>query len=285
VEVQVVEKIGDRSTAHAWGLKTGMVVVMVHSGSVSIGHITGTHFADIVRRIYPKSLKEPKNKLFPLPSSERHRRHWDDFWASFANAVNFAFANRLFLGLMLHACLSEAVGEHEMRLLYDTGHNMIWRGHDNRGTADDRVFLHRKGACPARSAEQMTDTEFAYWGEPVIVPGSMGASSFVLAGLGAAASIASASHGAGRSLSRGDAMQASDETLREFLQRFRIVTPIDPRRADLKGRRDILQKWEEELKKEAPWAYKDISSVIETQTAAGVGRVVAVLRPVLTAKG
>jgi tRNA-splicing ligase RtcB len=162
---------------------------------------------------------------------------------------------------------------------------MIWPYHDNRGAAENGVFLHRKGACPARSAEQMADTEFAYLGEPVIVPGSMGTSSFVLAGLGAAASIASASHGAGRSLSRGDAMQASDETLREFLQRFRIVTPIDPRRADLKGRRDILQKWEEELKKEAPWAYKDISSVIETQTAGGVGRVVAVLRPVLTAKG
>jgi tRNA-splicing ligase RtcB len=150
---------------------------------------------------------------------------------------------------------------------------------------DHPAFVELIKACPARSAEQMADTEFAYLGEPVIVPGSMGASSFVLAGLGAAASLASASHGAGRSLSRGDAMQTSDESLREFLQRFRIVTPIDPRRADLTGRRDILRKWEEELKKEAPWAYKDISSVIETQIAGGVGRVVAELHPVLTAKG
>jgi tRNA-splicing ligase RtcB len=73
--------------------------------------------------------------------------------------------------------------------------------------------------------------------------------------------------------------------LREFLNHFRIVTPIDPRRADLRGRRDIIQKWEEEVKKEAPWAYKDISAVIETQTVSGVGRVMVELRPVLTAKG
>ena len=285
VEVQVVTRVGDRRTAHAWGLKPGRVTVMVHSGSVSIGHLTGTYFADIVRRIYPKSLKEPKNKLFPLPSSDRHRCHWGDFWTSFANAVNFAFANRLFLGLMMRACLSETVDEHEMHLLYDTGHNMIWPAHENGNSSANDVFLHRKGACPARSPEQMAGTEFAYLGEPVIVPGSMGASSFVLAGLGCADSLASASHGAGRSLSRGDALRASNEALREFLNRFSIVTPIDPQRADLKGRRDILQKWEEELKKEAPWAYKDISSVIETQTAGGVARVVAELRPVLTAKG
>jgi tRNA-splicing ligase RtcB len=287
VEVQVVEKISDRQTAYNWGLKPGMTVVMVHSGSVSIGHLTGMHFADIVRRIYPKNLKEPKNKLFPLPASERHRCHWDDFWASFANAVNFAFVNRLFLGLMMRACLTEAVGEHEMRLLYDTGHNMIWPDHDtsNASPTQGQVFLHRKGACPARSAAQMAGTEFAYLGEPVIVPGSMGASSFLLAGLGSTMSLASASHGAGRSLSRGDALHASDEALREFLNHFRIVTPIDPRRADLRGRRDIIQKWEEEVKKEAPWAYKDISSIIETQTAGGVAQVVAELRPVLTAKG
>lgn len=287
VEVQVVEKISDRQAAYDWGLKPGRVVVMVHSGSVSIGHLTGSHFADIVRRVYPRQLKEPENKLFPLPASERHRTHWNDFWTSFANAANFAFANRLFLGLMMHACLTEAVGEHEMRLLYDTGHNMIWRDHEApiNSASECQIFLHRKGACPARSAEQMADTVFACLGEPVIVPGSMGASSFLLAGLGSATSLASASHGAGRSLSRGDAMHATDEALQEFLNHFRVVTPIDPRRADLRGRRDIIQKWEEEIKKEAPWAYKDISSVINTQTAGGVARIVAELRPILTAKG
>jgi len=131
----------------------------------------------------------------------------------------------------------------------------------------------------------MAATAFGFSGEPVIIPGSMGSSSFLLAGLGCPESMASASHGAGRSLSRGDALRASDDELHEFLKHFRIVTPVDPRRADLRGRRDIIQKWEEELKKEAPWAYKDISSVIETQTAAGVGRVIAELCPLLTVKG
>lgn len=278
VELQVVHQVKDRVTAYAWGLQEGQVVIMVHSGSVSIGHLTGGYFEEIVRKLYPPSLPEPSNKLFPLPAGERHQRHWKDFWRSLSNAANFAFGNRLFLGLMMQAALTETVGKTEMQLLYDTGHNMIW-------PEDSGRYLHRKGACPARSAEQLADTLFAYYGEPVLIPGSMGSSSFVLAGSGSADMLESASHGAGRSLSRGEASRSDDRLLREFLQRFRIVTPLDPKRQDVRARPDILRKWEEEVKKEAPWAYKDINAVIEAQTSAGVGRLVAELRPLLTAKG
>src|SRR5262249_56356311 len=99
----------------------------------------------------------------------------------------------------------------------------------------------RRGAGTARDARQLQDTPFAYYGEPVLVPGSMGASSFVLAGQGNLGSLWSASHGAGRSLSRGDALKGHDEEFRKFLERFPVVTPVDLRRQDTKLPPDIVQ--------------------------------------------
>jgi tRNA-splicing ligase RtcB len=126
------------------------------------------------------------------------------------------------------------------------------------------VYVHRKGACPARGMAQMTGTEFAFYGEPVLVPGSMGASSFILAGQGNAGALWSASHGAGRTLSRGDALRGNDDEFARFMKEFRIVTPVDFRRTDVMQRRDIVDKKLEDIKKEAPYAYKGIGSIIET---------------------
>jgi tRNA-splicing ligase RtcB len=73
--------------------------------------------------------------------------------------------------------------------------------------------------------------------------------------------------------------------LKQFLKEFHVVTPIDPNRADIRSRRDILRKWQEQLMAEAPYAYKPVVPVIETQVAAGTVRTVAELRPILTVKG
>jgi len=131
----------------------------------------------------------------------------------------------------------------------------------------------------------MAETPFAYYGEPVLVPGSMGASSFVLAGQGQAAALSSASHGAGRSLSRGDALQGYEEEFQRFLARFRVVTPVDLRRPEIKLRRDIVEKKLDEIRQEAPYAYKGIGPIIQTLTDAAIARPVAELTPLLTIKG
>ncbi len=130
----------------------------------------------------------------------------------------------------------------------------------------------------------MEGTEFAYYGEPVMIPGSMGSSSYLLRGLGSADALWSASHGAGRKKSRGDAMKGNDEAFRQFMEKFHVVTPIDPDRNDLKGRADILKKWEEAIRAEAPYAYKDIDEVIAVHTAHDMAAPVARLEPVLTVK-
>jgi tRNA-splicing ligase RtcB len=281
VEIQRVERILDGATAHAWGLKPGLVTVMVHTGSVSIGHLCGGYYRDVVRRIYPGELKHPDNGIFVLPLGEKHQGEVSRFWDSLHNAANFAFANRQFLALMALASLREAVGEADFSLLYDAPHNLVWRMQDQ----GEDLFVHRKGACPARDALALQDTPFAYHGEPVLVPGSMGASSFILVGQGRAEALWSASHGAGRALSRGDAAKGHDEEFRRFLKEFSVVTPVDFRRPDIQMRRDIVEKKLADIKQEAPHAYKGIGPIVDTLTRAGIARPVAELVPLMTIKG
>jgi tRNA-splicing ligase RtcB len=177
--------------------------------------------------------------------------------------------------------LRTVFGDVAAPLLYDAPHNLVWREQLDGET----IYLHRKGATPARGYEQMAGTPFAYYGEPVLVPGSMGASSFILAGRGNPESLWSASHGAGRVLSRGAALKGNEEAFAEFLKRFRVVTPVDFRRVDLQMRRDILDKKLDDIKMEAPFAYKGIGPIVRTLTDAGIAQPVAELKPLMTIKG
>jgi tRNA-splicing ligase RtcB len=281
VEIQRVERILDGTVAHAWGLKPGMVTVMVHTGSLSIGHLCGGHYRDVVRQIHPAGLKHPDNGIFILPQGESQRDKATLFWDALNNAANFAFANRMFLALMALASLRKVAGDVAFPLLYDAPHNLLWREqHDGK-----EVIVHRKGACPARGFDVMADTPFAYHGEPVLVPGSMGASSYILVGQGLAGSLSSASHGAGRSLSRGDALKGHEDDFRKFMESFRVVTPVDLRRQDVRLRRDIVSKKLQEIKQEAPYAYKGIGPIVATLTDAGIARPVAEVKPLMTIKG
>lgn len=281
VEIQKVTEILDNQTANAWGIKNNQVVVMIHTGSVSIGQHSGMSFKQLVKGIYPKNIKSPDNDIYLMPYSEKYLNEYNMFWSILSNAANFAFANRLFLGLMVYKALYDINGEFDFKLLYDSPHNLVWKEQIDGKT----FFLHRKGACPSRGLSQMTGTNFEYYGEPVFIPGSMGSSSFILAGLGNRESLFSSSHGAGRSLSRGRAKKASDELFREFINSFNVITPIDPNKPDIKSRPDILKKWEDELKSEAPYSYKEITPIIQTHVDNGLAKVVARVEPILTIKG
>jgi tRNA-splicing ligase RtcB len=187
----------------------------------------------------------------------------------------------MFLALMAWSSLERVCGDVDFPLLYDAPHNLVWR--ENKD--GEEIFVHRKGACPARGFEAMSGTPFAYFGEPVLVPGSMGASSFILVGQGNSESLWSASHGAGRRLSRGDALKCRDDEFRRFLEAFRVVTPVDFRRPDIQMRRDIVAKKLEDVKQEAPFAYKGIGPIIQTLKQAQIARAVVELTPILTIKG
>lgn len=266
VELQRVEKILDAPMAHAWGLKKGYVTLMVHSGSVGVGHLCAEQYLSQLKEDFPRGLKHPSNKLYVITDYLSHSpTAADAFWNSLYNAANFAFANRLFLALMALDVLHLVAGERATKLVYDSPHNFVWQ--------HEGCYLHRKGACSAEPYE------------PVIVPGSMGSSSFVLKGLGNTEALCSASHGAGRRLSRGGALKGSDAEFEEFLRTFRIVTPVDFKRTDIRQRRDIVQKKMENIKAEAPYAYKDIGPVVQTLEQAGIAKAVVELRPIMTVKG
>lgn len=79
-------------------------------------------------------------------------------------------------------------------------------------------------------------------------------------------------------------MKGNDEEFRRFMERFHVITPVDPERSDLRGRRDILKKWEESVRAEAPYAYKDIDKVIEVHREHGMAAPVARMEPIFTVK-
>ncbi|WP_160573666.1 RtcB family protein [Actinomadura physcomitrii] len=190
---------------------------------------------------------------------------------------HFAAGNRFFLSLTMRAGLAAECGGVDARLLYDAPHNLFWQD-------GDRV-VHRKGATPAGGHEAMAGGPYAMWGEPVIVPGSMGAASFVLRGHGDPRTLASACHGAGRRVPRGASARGSDAELDAFLREFRVVTPLDHRDPVVARRSDVMAAWRRDLKQEAPWAYKDIGPVVSSLHGGGVAAPVAELRPLLTVKG
>lgn len=280
VEMQKAVEIFDSQTANAWGIKKGSIVVLIHTGSLTIGHQSGLINRLIAGSAYPEGIRHPQNGIYPLLKQERLEGEWRRFWNTTNNAANFGFANRLFLGLMIQNAINHTVGYPEMKLLYDSPHNFIWRMEAD----GEEYYIHRKGACSARGMEQMMNTPFAYYGEPVMIPGSMGSSSYLLKGLGNEKTLWSASHGAGRRLSRGEAIRGNDEEFKAFMNQFQIITPIDPNRNDLKGRKDILKKWEESIRSEAPYAYKDINQIIGVHEKHEMAGLVARMEPVFTIK-
>jgi len=279
-EIQYVRRVLHVQAVHSWGLRQGQVVVMIHAGSLGLGHVTGTYVTDLMKRIYPEGVTRPANDIYLLPRSERFAAQFGQFVTSMRNAANFAFGNRFFLAQMIRKGLRQTIGETEWKMVYDAPHNLMWEEQlDGKST-----FVHRKGATPAGGWEEMQATHFAHWGEPVIVPGSMGAPSYLLLGKGARSAICSACHGAGRALSRGEAMREDDSRFSAFLKEFTVITALDPNRPDVRLRPDIMDKWKQELKKEAPYAYKNITPVIKTLEAAGIATPVVELFPLMTVK-
>lgn len=273
-ELQRIDDILCKVSAKEMNLQQGNLAIMIHSGSVALGHIVGGYFMDRARQLFPKGIKHPKNDFFILPTSGKLQDEGSFYLDSMRNAANFAFANRLFLGLMTVRAIQETIGiDIDTHLIYDAPHNLIFQK-DNR-------YIHRKGATPAEGPEKVSD----WMGHPVIIPGSMGSASYLLTGMGNDEALESACHGAGRIMPRGEAAHVSNEIFEKETEHLRIVGPVDPKSPQMLMRRDILQKYWSRVKEEAPYAYKPITPVIKSIEAAGIARPVAKLMPLCTVKG
>ena len=271
VELQRVEQVFDDAAAEAFGLAAGQATVLIHSGSRGLGHQVCTDHVkqmDAVQSRY--GIELPDRQLACAPASSPEGRA---YLAAMAAAANFAWANRQAIAAAVRAAIRQVLGGETAdgtRQVYDVAHNVAKL--ERHGGRD--VYVHRKGATrafPAGSPE--IPAAYAAVGQPVFIPGSMGTSSFVLAGEPGSMehSFGTTCHGAGRALSRTAAKKRiGGAELRRQLEAQGIVV----RCASNAG-----------LAEEAPFAYKDVDRVVEIVERAGLARRVARLRPLGVVKG
>ena len=271
LELQRVEAIYEADAAEAFGLRVGQLTVLIHSGSRGLGHQVCT---DFVKRMdaglahYGIELPDRQLSCAPLDSAEGR-----DYLRAMAAAANFAWANRAALAHRVREAIDSVLG-HAIaagtRQVYDVAHNVAkLEEHGGR-----TVCVHRKGATRAfPPGHPEIPPEYAKAGQPVFIPGSMGTSSFVLAGRPGAMerSFGTTCHGAGRRMSRTAVRKAVDGVaLRRQLEARGIVVRAPSARG---------------LAEEAPAAYKDVDRVVEIVERAGLAARVARLRPIGVVKG
>ncbi len=226
-----------------------------HHGALGLGghrscggrslHGRGTR--RVPARAPPEARLLPAGHGWPFLASRRRT------WMPCTKQPTRGSPNRL-LGLAALRAIREATGRSvSAKLVYDAPHNLVFPGDDGES------FLHRKGATPAGGPASPD----AWIGEPVIIPGSMGASSFLLAGAGQPASLCSACHGAGRALSRGAATDVDPAKADRALAELEVVTSIDPAAPHLRTRQDVLEKHRQRVLEEPPTPTRDIQARFE----------------------
>ena len=276
VEVDVVDAVLDPETAAVFGLHEGCLAVQIHCGSRGLGHQVCTDYVqDFQSTVRKYGILLPDRELVcaPMDSPEGQA-----YLGAMRAAANFAFANRQLLANSARQAFEETFAGKlkgwQLVQVYDICHNM---GKVETHEVDGKhikVCVHRKGATRAFGPNTPgLPQEYQQTGQPVLVPGSMGTASWVLAGTETSMqrSWGSSCHGAGRTMSRAKAKhEIRGDDLRHDLEN----RGIQVRAGSMPG-----------FAEEAPSAYKDVEAVVDTVVAIGIARKVAHLRPVAVIKG
>lgn len=270
VEVDRVAEIFDEKTAKTLGLFKDQIVVLIHTGSRGLGHQVATDYIRLMMSAMPKygiSLPDRELACVPFSSPEGQR-----YFNAMAAAANFAWANRQMITYEVRKVWRDVLGAAggELNVLYDVAHNIAKiEEYGNR-----KVIIHRKGATRAFGpGHPEIIEEYRDVGQPVLIPGSMGTSSFVLAGTKESAKEAfgSSCHGAGRRMSRHQAKrEVRGSELRQELEKEGVHIQV----GSISG-----------LAEEAPLAYKDVRQVVDVVAGAGIAKKVAELKPLVVIKG
>jgi len=275
LEIEVVDKVFDREAAGVMGIKEeGQVLVLIHTGSRGYGHQVCSDYLQVMERSVKKyGIELPDRELAAVPYSSSEGQ---DYIGAMISAANFAWTNRQLITYMVRESF-KAVGDPEkldMNLIYDVAHNIAKRErHLVNGDMRD-VIVHRKGATRAFGpGSEFIPEKYKSIGQPVLIPGSMGTASYMLAGVSGNDTLSwgSAAHGAGRYMSRNAAKRAySYNTLIEELKDRGIM---------------VRAASKETVTEEAPLAYKDVDLVAEATEMAGLARRIFRMRPTGVVKG
>ncbi|HLO29015.1 MAG TPA: RtcB family protein [Anaerolineales bacterium] len=276
IEVEVVDQIFDKEAANAMGLYPGCLTLQIHCGSRGLGHQVCTDYVqEFQNAVHKYGILLPDRELVcaPLDSPEGKA-----YLGAMRAAANFAFANRQLLAHSARRAFEEIFAPRtrswHLHQVYDIAHNMAKIETHEIDGRQMKVCVHRKGATRAFGpGSPGLPPEYEKIGQPVIIPGSMGTASWVLAGTEESMkrSFGSSCHGAGRVMSRSKAKkEVNGATLRRELEERGIKI----RAGSMPG-----------LAEEAPSAYKDVDVVVETVSEAGIAKKVARLKPVAVIKG
>jgi tRNA-splicing ligase RtcB (3'-phosphate/5'-hydroxy nucleic acid ligase) len=272
VEVQYVAELFDDEAARVFGLKKNCIVILLHTGSRGLGHQVCTDYLDSMQSAmqrYAIHVVDRQLACVPIASPEGI-----EYLRAMSAAANFAFANRQMITHWVRESFQKVLAKDDIRVVYDVAHNIAKEETHLVNGEVKAVLVHRKGATRAFPKHRPEiPADYYEIGQPVLIPGSMGTSSYVLVGTEQAMTetFGSACHGAGRAMSRTAA--AKQITAEELIVQLR-GRGIHVRGASKKG-----------LTEECPDAYKDVSRVVDVVHNAGIATKVARMVPIGVIKG
>jgi tRNA-splicing ligase RtcB len=276
LEIEVVQDIFDENAALAFGLRKGQIVVMIHTGSRGLGYqICDDYLALMVKHQQETGIALPDRQLACTYLASGRGRN---YLAAMACGANYAWANRQILMHLTQEVIEKtlriAPRELGMRLVYDVCHNIAKIESFNIGGVEKKLCVHRKGATRAYPAgHEAVPDRYRSVGQPVLIPGDMGTGSYVLAGQEKAMSetFGSACHGAGRVMSRTQAVK---------LSRGRSIASEMADQGVL-----VMAGSKGTLGEEMPEAYKNLNDVVQVVHDTGIAKKVARMKSIACIKG
>ena len=277
LEIQRVNKIYDAKVARVFGIEhEGQVTVMIHCGSRGYGHqICSDYLRVMERAVHKYKIALPDRELACAPGTSNEAQ---DYYQAMACAVNYAFSNRQaithWVRQSFEQVLKKPADQFGLQLVYDVAHNIAKVEEHKVSEKLTKVWVHRKGATRAFGPErEEIPADYRAVGQPVIIPGSMGTSSWVMVGTSKAMNVSfgSTAHGAGRMMSRAAAKR-----------RFwggEIKKALEQRGIVVRSASAVV------LAEEADPAYKDVDKVVEVSDRVGIATKVARLVPISVVKG
>lgn len=272
LEVQEVETIYDAGIAAAYGVRQGDILISVHCGSRGLGHQIGTEFLKkMAIAAAGHGIELPDRELACAPIESPIGR---EYLGAMRAAMNCALANRQIITHLVRQAFAQVLPGARLPLLYDVSHNTCKVEEHIVGGRPRRLFVHRKGATRAFGpGHSDIPPALRDAGQPVLIGGTMGTASYILAGTreGMTQAFGSACHGAGRSMSRHQATRQwkGREVIDELAGRGILI-----RSPSYRG-----------VAEEAPGAYKDVGAVVQAADHANLARMVAKLVPLICVKG
>ena len=273
LEIQKVDEIFNEGVAKIFGLFKNQIVIMIHTGSRGLGHQIATDYIKVMMTAMAKyGIRLPDRELAACPINSPEGK---EYFAAMTCGANYAWANRQMIAHSIRKAWKNVLGEKSSPLvsLYDVAHNIAKIEKHTINEKEVEMILHRKGATRAfPPGHSEIPEKYQAVGQPVLIPGSMGTASYVLVGTKEGKeSWYSTCHGAGRTMSRREAMR-------------RVSGQEVAKRLESKG--TIVKCWSlRGIAEEAPMAYKDIDEVVGVVHNAGLSKKVVRLKPLAVIKG